>query len=184
MKLYQDWDEDLLRRRSRASEIVAEYNASYGRELEERSDILRRLFKHLGRGVHFEQTLRCEFGDGISVGDGVIVGPDCILYDGGSITIGNNCLIGPRVGIYTSNHATDAAERVAGGCWDLPVRIGDRVWLGGGVTVNPGSVIGSDTIIASGSVVRGRIPSGVIASGCPAMVVREITEADKTGFSG
>lgn len=184
MKMYQDWDEDLLRRRIRASAIVAEYNASYGRDLEERSDILRPLFRHLGKGVHFEQTLRCEFGDGISIGDGVIVGPDCILYDGGGITIGEQTLIGPRVGIYTSNHATVAAERVAGGCWDLPVKVGERVWLGGGVTLNPGSVIGADTIIASGSVVRGRIPAGVIAQGVPATVVREITDADRTGFTG
>src|SRR5690349_13094821 len=113
--MYQDWDENLLLRRNRASEIVAEYNAAYGQEPEERSDILRRLFKHVGKGVYFDQTLRCEFGDGISIGDGVIGGPDCILYDGGGITIGDYTLIGPRVAIYTSNHATVAAERVAGG---------------------------------------------------------------------
>jgi maltose O-acetyltransferase len=184
VRMYQDWDRDLLARRIRAAEIMTEYNSSYGQEDEERNEILRRLFKHVGEGVYFEQTLRCEFGDRISIGDGVIVGYDCILFDGGGITIGNHCGIGPRVAIYTSNHATDPDERVAGGCWDLPVTIGDQVWIGGGVTINPGTRIGSGTIIGSGSVVRGRIPSGVIASGVPCRVIRKITDADRTGFAG
>jgi maltose O-acetyltransferase len=182
--MYQDWDEGLIARRFRAEAVMNEFNAAYGQEPETRNEIIRRLFKHVGKGVYIELALRCEFGDGISIGDGTIVGNDCIMFDGGGIKIGNQCLIGPRVGIFTSNHAIDPEERVAGGCWDLPVTIGDRVWIGAGVNVNPGSYIGSGSIIASGSSVRGRIPSGVIASGVPCRVIRKITDADKTGFAG
>jgi maltose O-acetyltransferase len=196
MKMYQDWDRGLILRRVKAVEVMKEYNASYDKMfddsddtpyqqvLEERSDILRRIFKHVGRGVHIEQTLRCEFGDRISIGDGVNVGCDCIMFDGGGITIGDQTYIGPRVAIYTSNHATDPDERLAGACWDLPVKIGERSWIGGGSIINAGSSIGSGTVIGSGSVVRGRIPSGVVASGVPCRVIRKITEADKTGFTG
>ena len=45
--------------------------------------------------------------------------------------------------------------------------------------VLPGVTIGSNTVIAAGSVVNRDIPSGVIAAGNPCRVIREITEADK-----
>ncbi len=48
----------------------------------------------------------------------------------------------------------------------------------------PGVTIGDDVIIGAGSVVTHDIPSNVIAVGNPCHVLREITEADKTGFNG
>jgi maltose O-acetyltransferase len=44
---------------------------------------------------------------------------------------------------------------------------------GGGVTINPGVTIGDNTIIGSGSVVTGSIPSSVIAVGAPARARRD-----------
>jgi len=104
------------------------------------------------------------------------------MLDGGGIEIGNNVLLGPRVGIYTSNHAIDPAERVAGGCYAKPVKIGNNVWVGGGVNINQGVTIGDNTVIGSGSVVTRSIPANVVAAGVPCRVIREITEADRTGF--
>ena len=104
------------------------------------------------------------------------------MLDGGGIHIGNDVLLAPRVGIYTANHAIDATERAAGGCFAKPVRIGNRVWIGAGCHLNPGVTIGDDSIIGSGSVVTRDIPPGVIAAGVPCRVVRAITEQDKTGF--
>ena len=45
--------------------------------------------------------------------------------------------------------------------------------------VNPGVTIGSNVVIGSGSVVTKDIPSGVIAAGNPAKVLRKITDNDK-----
>lgn len=104
------------------------------------------------------------------------------MLDGGGIDIGDHVLFGPRVGIYTSNHALDATERAAGGCYARPVKIGNRVWIGAGVHINQGVTIGDGAIIGSGSVVTRDIPANVIAAGVPCKVIREITEADKTGF--
>lgn len=42
-------------------------------------------------------------------------------------------LFGPRVGIYTSNHAMNAQERAAGACYAKKVKIGNNVWIGAGV---------------------------------------------------
>jgi maltose O-acetyltransferase len=181
-RMYNDLTEELVQARQRAVLLTTEYNESFGQPQEQREAILRRLLRAAGRECHFEPTFRCEFGFNISVGDHFYANFDCLMLDGGGITIGDHVLFGPRVGIYTSNHAVDAAERAAGACYAKPVRIGDHVWIGGGVTINQGVTIGDNTIIASGSVVTRSIPSGVIAVGSPAQVRREITDADKTGY--
>ena len=103
------------------------------------------------------------------------------MLDGGGIEIGDNVLFGPRVGIYTSNHAMDAWERVHGAWYAKPVKIGNNVWVGAGVHINQGVTIGDNTIIGSGSVVTKDIPANVVA-GVPCKVIREITEEDKTEY--
>ena len=104
------------------------------------------------------------------------------MLDGGGIEIGDNVLFGPRVGIYTSNHAADAWERAHGACYAKPVKIDSNVWVGAGVHINQGVSIGSNSIIGSGSVVTKDIPPNVVAAGVPCRVIRPITPADKTGY--
>lgn len=50
---------------------------------------------------------------------------------------------------------------------------------GAGVTVLAGAEIGDNTVIGAGSVVKGRIPAGVVAVGVPCRVLRPITEEDR-----
>lgn len=59
---------------------------------------------------------------------------------------------------------------------------GNSVWVGAGVHINQGVTIGDNTIIGSGSVITKDIPANVVAAGVPCKVIREITEADKTGY--
>jgi Acetyltransferase (isoleucine patch superfamily) len=60
-----------------------------------------------------------------------------------------------------------------------PIEIGDDVWFGGNVVVNPGVKIGSNVVIGSGSIVTKDIPDNVIAVGNPCKVLRKITDEDK-----
>ncbi|WP_242325074.1 sugar O-acetyltransferase [Faecalibaculum rodentium] len=181
-KMYNDLTTELIQAREQAVFLTNEYNASFGQPQAQREAILRQLLKSVGSGAHFEPSFRCEFGFNISIGDNFYANFDCVMLDGGGIEIGNNVLLGPRVGIYTSNHAIDPAERVAGGCYAKPVKIGNNVWVGGGVNINQGVTIGDNTVIGSGSVVTRSIPANVVAAGVPCRVIREITEADRTGF--
>jgi maltose O-acetyltransferase len=180
--MYNDLTRELIEARERAVFLSTEYNNSFGKKSEEREKILKGLLKSIGNGVHFEPTFRCEFGYNISIGNNFYANFDCVMLDGGGIEIGDNVLFGPRVGIYTSNHATDAQERANGACYAKKVIIGNNVWIGAGVNINQGVTIGYNTIIGSGSVVTKSVPSNVIAAGVPCKVIREITEEDKTGF--
>ena len=162
--MYNDLSDELVEAREKTVFLTNEYNASFGKPAEEREAILKKLLRSIGKGVHFYANF------------------DCIMLDGGGIEIGDNVLFGPRVGIYTSNHAMDAWERTHGACYAKPVRIGNNVWVGAGVHINQGVTIGDNTIIGSGSVITKDIPTNVVAAGVPCKVIREITEADKTGY--
>lgn len=180
--MYNDLTEELVKARENTVLLTNKYNASFGRPAEEREAILRKLLMSIGTDVYFEPNFRCEFGYNISIGNHFYANFDCVMLDGGGIEIGDHVLFGPRVGIYTSNHAVDAWERANGACYARPVKIGNHVWVGAGVHINPGVTIGDNSIIGSGSVITKDIPANVIAAGVPCKVIREITEADKTGY--
>lgn len=181
-EMYDDLTPELVEARERTVLLTDEYNATFGRPPAEREAVLRRLLDEVGEGAHFEPTFRCEFGFNIRIGDRFYANFDCVMLDGGGITIGDHVLFGPRVAVYTTNHAVDPAERRAGACYARPVVIGDDCWIGGGVTINPGVTIGANVVVGSGSVVTRDIPAGTVAAGVPAMVRREITAEDRTGW--
>ena len=60
-------------------------------------------------------------------------------------------------------------------------KIGNNCLIGMGAIVLDGAEIGDETIIGAGSIVSSgkQIPSGVLALGTPAKVIRELTEEEK-----
>ena len=48
-----------------------------------------------------------------------------------------------------------------------------------GAIVCPGVTIGDDTVVGAGAVVTRDLPAGVVATGAPARVQREIGEHDR-----
>jgi acetyltransferase-like isoleucine patch superfamily enzyme len=111
------------------------------------------------------------------VGDNVDIGWQTTIAVGRTITLGNNVRIAGRAFLAGyPGHPLDAAARAAG-LPDTEDQIGDivledDVWLATGVTVSAGVRIGRGTIVAAGSVVTSDLPSGVLAAGAPARVVR------------
>ena len=143
---------------------------------------MRQLFRKVGERVWVEPDFCCEFGKNITLGDDVYVNFGCTILDCGQVTIGEHTLIGPNVSMYSANHVLDADERIAGGLIPKEIRVGRRVWIGGGTTILAGVSIGDEAVIGAGSVVTRDIPAGVVAAGNPCRVLRPITERDKTGF--
>ncbi|GEP73949.1 sugar O-acetyltransferase [Weissella thailandensis] len=181
-KTYNDLDPILVAARDRSTVLTNEINAENDKEHKEQ--LIRHLFGSAGVAPDLNPNFRCEFGRNIHVGDHFYANYDAVILDGAKVTIGDRVLFGPKVGLYTSNHSFDAREREIGGCIAKPITIGNRCWLAANVTVLPGVTIGDDVIIGAGSVVTHDIPRNVIAVGNPCHVLREITPADKTGFTG
>ena len=181
--IYNDFDKDLFDRRVAAKKLFRAYNKTDDEEVVLRYQIMQQLFQKVGENVWIEPDFKCEFGKNIIIENDVYINFGCVILDCAKVTIGSHTLLGPNVGLYAANHATDANERINGGCYGKPIHIGKNVWLGGDVKVLSGVSIGDNTIIGTGSIVTKDIPANVIAVGNPCKVIKEITEADRTSYS-
>jgi acetyltransferase-like isoleucine patch superfamily enzyme len=112
----------------------------------------------------------------IELGDGVEFNNNAMLKsEGAGIRVGRNSLFGAHVEIFDSDfHDLHPARRRDGKPKMAPVDVGDNVFVGMGVKILKGVTIGSDSVIGAGAVVSSSIPSGVVAAGNPARVVREL----------
>ena len=181
-QMYDDLTPELIAARTRAVQATNAYNASYGQSPADRLELLRQVVGSAGEGAGLEPDFRCEFGRNIHLGARFFANFDCVMLDGATITIGDDVLLGPKVGLYTSNHALDLQERVDGGCWARPITIGNGVWIAGGVTILPGVTIGDGAVIGGGSVVTKDVPARVVFADNPGRVLRKITDDDRTGY--
>lgn len=87
------------------------------------------------------------------------------------ITIGDESGLSPGVIVMTH----DASMRRHTGYTRIArVMIGNRVFVGAGAILLPGSRIGDGSIIGAGAVVRGDVPPGSLVVGNPARVVADV----------
>lgn len=173
-ELYDASDPELVADRERARELLDGFNRTGPEETDRRRDLLESLLGSVGEECHIEAPFRCDYGYNVSVGDGFYANYDCVVLDVCEVEVGAGCLLGPGVHIYTATHPLDPETRATGAEYGEPVRIGENVWIGGRAVVNPGVTVGDDAVIASGAVVTGDVPEGVVVGGNPATVVREL----------
>ncbi len=118
---------------------------------------------------------RIEIGDGAQVNNNAF-----IKSEGPGIRIGARALLGSGVTIYDSDfHDLDPARRRGGRPRMGAVELGENVFIGDGALILKGVSIGADSVIGAGSVVTSSIPSGVIAAGNPARVLRTIADGEE-----
>jgi acetyltransferase-like isoleucine patch superfamily enzyme len=111
----------------------------------------------------------------LKIGENVSFGGDVLLYANSSIEIGDNTIIAYHVIIHTSTHDYNNhpiwTKRI-----DRPIKIGKHVWIGTGVIILPGVIIGDYSVIGAGSLVNTNIPEGVIAGGNPIKIIKKREE--------
>lgn len=140
---------------------------------------LKKCFKTAPDDMALTPPVYFDHGNRVSFGKHFYANTDLTILDSNYVTFGDNVFLGPHVSIYTSGHPIDKDVRAMDLEYAKPVTIGNDVWIGGNVVINPGVTIGNDVVIASGSVVTKDIPDHVIAGGNPCRIIREITEKDK-----
>jgi maltose O-acetyltransferase len=175
-ELYRADDPELMMLRRRARDLTYKLNHSRDEEGELRLQILKELLGGMGERAWIEPPFYCDYGQNIMLGDSVFFNFNCVVLDVMAVTIGNSTMFGPNVQIYTATHPLDAKTRSSGLEFAKPIRIGDEVWVGGSVVINPGVTIGSRTVIGAGSVVTRDLPDDVFAAGNPCRVIRSLVE--------
>ncbi|AMC92696.1 hypothetical protein AOC36_01440 [Erysipelothrix larvae] len=175
-QLYDPADQQLVKLRAHARSQIHQFNQSLDRD--QRKALLKDFLGNIGEHILIEPPFRCDYGFNIHIGENFFANFGFTVLDSALITIGDNCQFGPNVSLYTPIHPLTPHARNTGIEGAKPITIGDNVWLGGSVTVNPGVTIGNNTVIGSGSVVTKDIPDNVIAVGNPCRVLRQITDED------
>lgn len=173
-ELYLGNDPELEHEQRRAQRLQDAFNRSGVDDAEGRRTILTELLGAIGPDTVIRPPFYCDYGSHVRIGARSFVNFGLVALDVAPITIGDDVQIGPNVQLLTPTHPVDADLRRAK--WEAaePIEVGDNVWLGGGVIVLPGVSIGRETVIGAGAVVTKDVPSGVVAVGNPARVIRTL----------
>jgi virginiamycin A acetyltransferase len=113
----------------------------------------------------------------IRIGKNVYLNSGTVLYSGNGITIGDDVLIGPNCSIVPSNHnfaEIDVPVRLQG---FIPSRGGiiieNDVWIGANVTILDGAIIRTGSIVGANSLVKGELEAFTIYAGNPVMPIKK-----------
>ena len=136
----------------------------------------------VGKGVFLGRAtiLSCKDGD-IDLGDHVNIGFNSEIFSGSSVVVGPHGLFAAYTYLVGGGHEF---ERAGTPVIDQPrsskgIHLGRNVWLGAGALVMDGVHIGDDVVVGAGAVVTGDLPTGSVAAGVPARVMR--TRETSTG---
>lgn len=179
-RLYLPEDEEIMHQQMLCLEKLYDYNATRPSEYDKREALLKKMFADIGEGCYIEPPLHANWaGKHVHFGDNVYANFNLTLVDDTDIYVGDKVMFGPNVTVATAGHPIDPELRYQAMQYNIPVHIGENVWIGANAVVLPGVTIGDNSVIGAGSVVTKDIPPNVIAVGNPCRVLREIGDHDK-----
>ena len=177
---YLPEDEEIMAQQLRCLEKLYDYNATRPLEQEKRETLLKEMFGDIGEGCYIEPPFHANWaGKHVHFGNNVYANFNLTLVDDTDIYVGDKVMFGPNVTVATAGHPIDPELRYQAMQYNIPVHIGENVWIGANAVVLPGVTIGDNSVIGAGSVVTKDIPANVVAVGNPCRVLREIGEHDK-----
>lgn len=141
-----------------------------------RSQLLKETFGRTGKKIYMEPVINFDYGYNIFVGENFYANFNCTFLDVSTIEIGDNCMFAPNVQLYTATHPLHPVKRNSGLEYAKPIKIGNNVWLGGGVIVTPGVTLGDNVVVGAGSVVTKSFPDNVVIAGNPARIIETVEE--------
>ena len=113
------------------------------------------------------------------------IGSNCMLngtviHSRSKVVIGDNCMFGAGTVILDSDfHSASlnpTIRRRQEGAVDVPVIIGNNVWVGRNAIILKGVHIGDNSIIAAGSIVTKSVPSNEVWGGNPARFIKRLNK--------
>ena len=130
----------------------------------------------IGENVHLRSNcmLRVTNKGTLVIGDNVFFARCAVLSCWHKIVIRDEAIFAPYVALHDHQHKFDLRSPVDHAACNhfKPIEIGKGVWLGMRVHVLGGVRIGDFSVIGANSVVTKDIPSGCLAAGVPAKVIK------------
>lgn len=169
-------DPQMATEHQRAVMLAKEFADEYVVDVDESQHLVRKLLGSMGQGSLVRAPIWVDYGHNIHLGNDVFVNFNLTALDVAPIHIGDDCQIGPNVQLLTPTHPTDPQvrrDKVEGAG---AIKLGNNVWLGGGVIVLAGVSIGDNSVIGAGSVVTRSLPANIVAVGNPARILRHFQD--------
>lgn len=110
----------------------------------------------------------------VSIGPGTVIKAGAIIDT--AVNIGANVIIGAGTTVAHGCIIADGSRLSGGVNLGGKVRVGQGAWLGVGVSVKDRIAIGAGSLVGVGAAVISDLPSGMVAYGVPARVVRRVKE--------
>lgn len=133
----------------------------------------------VGQGTHFEPGCWITMAPGarLTIGDGCFLNRETMIAVQEEVTIGDHVMFANGCFVGDADHRHDDPDLPV--TWQGfvprgPVSIGSNCWFGVHCVVTGGVRIGERCVVGSNSVITHDLPSGVVAAGAPAKVIREI----------
>ena len=144
-----------------------------------RAAFWRGWMRHVGEKSFISYNVKIENPEHISLGHHTRIRNNCVLDGSGGLEIGDEVGLGFQSIVLTSAHRfQDVATPYRLQGFDLkPVRIGNDVWIGTRVIIQPGVTIGDGAVVGSSAVVTRDVPPFTIVAGVPAKVVGKRDQA-------
>ncbi|CAH0535628.1 Galactoside O-acetyltransferase [Vibrio stylophorae] len=181
--VYDCGDAALIQEQQNCLELLYDFNQTRPSQVEFRQQLMERIFASVGKDCYIEPPLRANWGKHTHLGHCVYANFNLTLVDDTHVYIGDHVMIGPNVTLATAGHPIEPSLRQQITQFNLPIHIGNNVWIGGHSIVLPGITIGENSVIGAGSVVTKDIPANVVAVGNPCRVLREINDYDRQFFA-
>ena len=178
-KIYFCTDEELAKEQLRRLDRLYDFNQTRPSEMPKRMALLKEILAEVGENCYVEPPLHANWGCHTHFGNNVYANFNLTLVDDTDIYVGDGVLFGPNVVVAVAGHPVDPDLRRKVAQFNLPVHIGNNVWIGAGAIILPGITIGDNSVIGAGSVVTKDVPANVVAVCNPCRVLREIGEHDR-----
>jgi acetyltransferase-like isoleucine patch superfamily enzyme len=110
------------------------------------------------------------YGGHITIGRNFYLGPGCVLYGHGGLTIGDDVLIAAHTVIVPSNHRFMSRSVLINkqGADNTGIKIGNDVWIGAGAKILDGAHLDDGAVVAAGAVVNRPVEEYSLVAGVPA----------------
>ncbi len=179
-RLYLPEDENIMAEQLLCLEKLYDFNMTRPSEQEKRAAMLKEMFAEIGEECYIEPPLHSNWaGKHVHFGSYVYANFNLTLVDDTDIYVGDKVMFGPNVTVATAGHPIEPHLRNLQMQFNIPVHIGNNVWIGANSVILPGVTIGDNTVIGAGSVVTKDIPANVVAVGNPCRVLRPISDRDR-----
>ena len=119
----------------------------------EKKNLIKEMFCHDGENAQVGLRLSISYGSNIHIGRNFYANFNLTIVDDYTVTIGDNVLIAPNVTLSVTGHPVHHGLRKNGEMCSFPITIGNNVWIGSHVVINPGVTIGDNSVIGAGSIV-------------------------------